>query len=207
MTRPRRVPDLCVLLVPEGPDRARVDAALHRAAEWTGGVPAATPHVTMAYLYDVTPDAQVAYAQCVEPLAKVTPPMTVTVTDVITQWTFVSARPDSLLFAVERTLALAALYDGLADQARHVDLLCNPCVGYRLGDSIKPRPISSEAWVPHCKVVEDFAGDPAAVAALLRPLAPDLSFCARSLCFSHRNEDGEWELGPRFALGAAEESA
>jgi len=200
MTAPRRMPDLCALLIPEGPDRARVDAALQRAAQTVGGTPVCTPHVTVAYLYDVTPDGQAAYARRIEPLAQATAPAIVTATDVITQWAFISSRPDGVFLNVTRTPVLAALYDGLADVARHMDLLHNPSIAYRFGESLDPKPEPARLWVPHIQVLENLAGDPAAVASLLRPLAPDLSFCARSLWLSRLDEDGEWDLGRRLAL-------
>ncbi len=195
----RRRPDLCVLLIPEGPDRERVHEALQRAAQWVGGVPVQTPHVTVAYLYDVTPDGQAAYARCIAPLAQATPPMPVTATDVITQGPLLGGSP-VIMFAVQRTPALEALYDGLADAARHMNLLCNPGPDYRQGGCGEPRPVSAAAWVPHLTALEDVPGAPADLAPLLRPLAPDLGFCARSLWLSHRNQDGEWELGQRLAL-------
>jgi len=194
----RRMPNCCVLLIPEGPDRARFDAAVRRAAALVGGTPVAMPHLTVAYLYDVTPGGRAAYARSLEPFARTVPPADVIVEEAITWW---SLPYEGLLYIAQRTPALAALYDGLAHLARTLDVLCNPSVEYRSGTmSPHPEPVPAQSWVPHVKVLATFDGDREAAAPLLRPLAPDLSFRARSLRLSYLNEDGHWALGQRFAL-------
>jgi hypothetical protein len=196
-----RKPNLCVLLVPEGPDRGRVCAAVRRAAVLAGGTPVETPHLTVAYLYDVSPQGRAAYGQSLESHARTVAPKDVIVEGVITWW----KRPyEGLLYSVRRTSALESLYDGLAHLARTLDIPCNPPVDMRAEDGtcdpIEPSPGSARSWIPHIKVLETFDGNRAVVAPLLQPLARDLSFRAEALWLSHLDETSQWVLDRRFAL-------
>jgi 2'-5' RNA ligase len=175
-----------VLAVPVAADAPRIEALAQRIAAAARGVVSPRLHVTLAYYFNVTETQLAGLRAGLGAVIDGVPPLHFRAAGLVTAPGFAERHPDAVIFDVEKTPAMAALYTALCALGQRRGLTCL-------------RQDAAE-WQPHMKVLDSHmpAGD---ARRQIEAMAADLHFTAAELVLSYRPDaESPWVEVAGFPL-------